>query len=82
MIYVTQLRPFWLPTSVTVRHISGQQKGRFHDQLNVETAFSYARKQFIELICKIYLTIREMQYIICIVRREALEKLENEVQTH
>ena len=31
---------------------------------------------------EIYLTIREMQYIICIVRREALEKLENEVQTH
>ena len=63
-------------------HFRDNKKGRFHDQLNVETAFSYARKQFIYLICKIYLTIREMQYIICIVRREALEKLENEVQTH
>ena len=30
----------------TVKHISGQQKGRFHDLLNVETAFSVGGRLF------------------------------------
>ena len=30
--------------SLTLRHISGQQKGCFHDLLNVETAFSVGER--------------------------------------